>query len=82
MLPLDFQGTEALSKLFAFELGLVAANTQAVPFERLLGSELTLTMAPPGQQARYFSGICSRFSEGDRSGKTTIAPSSFPRSGS
>jgi type VI secretion system secreted protein VgrG len=29
-------------------------------------------MAPPGRQPRYFSGICSRFSEGDRSGKTTM----------
>jgi type VI secretion system secreted protein VgrG len=26
-------------------------------------------MALPGRQPRYFSGICSRFSEGDRSGK-------------
>ena len=72
LLPLDFQGREALSQLYAFELGLVASNTQAVPFERLLGTELTLTLSPPGLQARYFSGICSRFSEGDRSGKTTM----------
>jgi type VI secretion system secreted protein VgrG len=29
-------------------------------------------MSAPGLRARYFSGICSRFSEGDRSDKTTM----------
>ena len=52
---------------------MVGASTQAVPFEQLLGSELTLAMSfPGGRQGRYFSGIVSRFSSGDRSGKTSL----------
>ena len=61
----------------------MAATTQAVPFEQLLGSELTLAMSfAGGRQGRFFSGIVSRFSSGDRSGKTSLyRASSFPRSG-
>ncbi|MGZ4318041.1 MAG: type VI secretion system Vgr family protein, partial [Gaiellaceae bacterium] len=69
---MGLEGTEALSRLYSFRLDLAAANGTTVPFEQLLGSQLTLTMSFPGRPDRFFSGICSRFSERDRSGRTTL----------
>jgi type VI secretion system secreted protein VgrG len=70
LLAKRFRGCEELSKLFSFELDFVAENATAIDFNRLIGTEVTLKIATPGkgtdQAWRYISGICARFSQGDR----------------
>jgi type VI secretion system secreted protein VgrG len=61
-----FTGTEGMSRPFAFDLDLRALNSANIPFERLLGQSMTLSMAMPGGGTRFFSGFCSRFSQGRR----------------
>ena len=57
-----FSGREELSRLFQFQLGLVAGNGAHVPFEAMIGQPVTVKIGP-----RYFSGIVQRFGEGARS---------------
>src|SRR5579863_7550953 len=66
LLPVGFRGTEGISKLFEFHLDLIAENETAVPFERLLGQTISIQLELLDGHRRYFSGICSRFSEGLR----------------
>jgi type VI secretion system secreted protein VgrG len=59
-----FQGSETLSGLFHFQLGLLALSTSAVAFDKVLGQSVTVAFPLPGGGSRYFNGIVSRFSEG------------------
>ena len=65
-----FRGREELSGLFSIELDLIAENAAPIDFSKIVGSELTLKVATPGEgsdtQWRYLSGICACFSQGDR----------------
>jgi type VI secretion system secreted protein VgrG len=65
-----FRGTETISRLFSFELDLVADNSTPIDFAKLIGKPITLAVATPGQgdntEWRYLNGICAAFSEGDR----------------
>jgi type VI secretion system secreted protein VgrG len=58
-----FSGSEAISQLFHFQLDMAAVNGTAVPFDQLLGQKITVKLALPEGQTRYFSGICSRVGE-------------------
>ncbi len=70
-----FRGTERISQLFTFELNLVADNSTTVDFSQLVGKDITLAIATPGQGGetdwRYVNGICHSFSEGDRNQQFT-----------
>jgi type VI secretion system secreted protein VgrG len=70
-----FRGTEHLSRLFSFELDLIAENSTTIDFNQVVGNQITLAIATPGQggaaEWRYLDGICSSFSEGDRNEKFT-----------
>jgi type VI secretion system secreted protein VgrG len=59
-------GGEAISRPFQFELDLAALNATEVPFEKLIGSPMSLAMAIPGGGTRFYNGIVSRFSAGRR----------------
>src|SRR5271165_250478 len=65
-----FRGTEHISHLFSIELDLIADNSTTIDFSQLVGKEITLAVATPGQESdvewRYVNGICPSFSEGDR----------------
>jgi type VI secretion system secreted protein VgrG len=65
-----FRGTESISRLFSFELDLIAENSTTVDFSQLVGKSITLAVATPGgggsTEWRYVNGICGAFSEGDR----------------
>ncbi len=63
-----FSGEEAVSKLFCFELDLLAESTATVKFDAILGQGVTVTLVMPADGSkRYFNGIVSRFSQGGRS---------------
>ena len=56
-----FSGREEISRLFHFQLGLVAPNGAQVPFESIIGQPVTVRVG-----SRYFSGIVQRFGQGKR----------------
>jgi len=75
LLVTGFRGTEELSRLFSFELDLIAENSAAIDFSRLVGNDVTLRIATPAKgdaiEWRYISGICARFSQGNRNEEFT-----------
>ena len=56
-------GTESLSALFKFELGLLAPSATRVAFDRILGQNVVIKF-PVGDASRFVHGIVSRFSQG------------------
>jgi len=66
LLLVGFRGREAISQLFYFDLDLLAENQTEVAFERLLGEKITIRLRLPDGKDRYFNGICSRVSQGER----------------
>src|SRR6516162_8469095 len=75
LLVTGFRGLEQISHLFSLELDLIADNSTTVDFSQLVGKEMTLAVATPGQDSetewRYVNGICASFSEGDRNEQFT-----------
>jgi type VI secretion system secreted protein VgrG len=65
LLLVGFAGNEAISRLFSFQLDLVAENQTTIPFEQLLGQKMTihLTLRDSPPTKRHFSGICVRLSQ-------------------
>ncbi|HEX4613116.1 MAG TPA: type VI secretion system tip protein TssI/VgrG, partial [Urbifossiella sp.] len=57
-------GSEALSDLFQFELGLLAESGTAVAFDQLLGQPVTVRLEMPAGGVRFINGIVSRFAQG------------------
>ena len=75
LLVTAFRGTEQLSRLFSFELDLIAENSTLVDFSKLVGNDISLRVATPGKGEamgwRYISGICARFTQGNRNEEFT-----------
>jgi len=69
LLVVGFSGSEGISRPFNFQLDLKAdnKNQQDIAFDKLLGQKVTVQLAQADNKPRYFSGICSRFSQGERS---------------
>ena len=57
-----FQGTESLSRPFAFELDLVSEDSN-IRFEDIIGKKVTVSLTLFDGGKRYFNGIISRFSQ-------------------
>ena len=82
-------GAEAVSRLFRFELEMLAESTATVKFDSILGKSVTVSLVMPADDSkRYINGIVSRFSQGGRRPSaegsatfTTIAPRWSPSSG-
>jgi type VI secretion system secreted protein VgrG len=58
-----FHGDEATSRLFSFTLDFAVARGRDIPFDGLLGQEITVTVTQ-GSMVRHFNGFVSRFSAG------------------
>jgi type VI secretion system secreted protein VgrG len=75
LLVIAFRGTEQLSRLFSFELELIADNSTVIDFSKLTGGDITLGVATPGKDGatdwRFLSGICACFSQGNRNEEFT-----------
>jgi type VI secretion system secreted protein VgrG len=75
LLVTGFRGTEELSCLFSFELSLIAENSTTIDFSKLVGHDISLSVATSGEggatEWRYLSGICARFSQGNRNEEFT-----------
>ena len=67
LLLVGLSGYEAVSRLYSFELELLAEKTADVAFDKLLGQKVTASVVlPGGSKKRYFSGICNRVSQGEQ----------------
>jgi type VI secretion system secreted protein VgrG len=68
-----FSGHEGLSQLFHFQLELLAENSTAVDFEKLIGQKVSFGVQgmDPQYTPRYFSGIVMEFSQGGRDPELT-----------
>ena len=66
-----FSGFEAVSRLFEFHLDLVAPKPNVVNFPDILGKSVTVTINPPGLEARYFNGIITQIAKGANDGNFT-----------
>jgi type VI secretion system secreted protein VgrG len=64
LLPVGFQGREATSQLFRFELDLLAEVDLPVHFEDVLGQSVTVQAELANGETRYFNGMVNRFSQG------------------
>lgn len=68
LLLVGFSGSEGISQLFSFHLDLAASNKhqQDIQFDKLLGQKISVQLQQSDGKPRYFSGICSRFSQAGR----------------
>ena len=57
-----FEGTDALSMPFSYELDLVSEDSN-IKFEDIIGKKVTVSIALSDGGTRYFNGIISRFSQ-------------------
>jgi type VI secretion system secreted protein VgrG len=60
----QFTGTESLSRLFRFELDMLAQSATDIAFDQILGQSVTVTVNLPDGSPRYFNGIVNKFSQG------------------
>jgi type VI secretion system secreted protein VgrG len=56
-------GSEAISRLFQFELDLLSEN-RSISFDDVVGKNVTLRISLADGSARYWNGFVSRFSQG------------------
>jgi type VI secretion system secreted protein VgrG len=77
----SFEGDEALSRLFSFELEMEAENTTNVDFDKLVGQKVSFGVqgADPSLMPRHFHGIVVEMVQGARgthltSYSMTVAP--------
>ncbi len=62
----EFQGREAISQVFHFELKTVWSDkTKLLPFDQLLGKKVTVEITP-AKNKRYFNGIVCKVTQGGR----------------
>jgi type VI secretion system secreted protein VgrG len=71
LILVGFWGSEGISQLFRFHLDLVAQNSKEVPFDKLLGQKVVVSLILSNNKKRYFSGICSRVTQGGRDSSFT-----------
>ena len=63
---IGINGQEGISQLFSFQLDVLAENKTDVPFEKLLGQNVTVELELANGEKRFFNGICSRVAEGEQ----------------
>ena len=64
LLLVGFRGQESISRLFRFELEMLADVNTDIKFENIIGQSVTVQMLLPNEDTRYFNGIVSRFIQG------------------
>ena len=69
LLLASFTGTEAISRLFHFELNLLSANHN-IKFEDIVGKNATISMVLSDGSPRFINGIISSFSQQRGGGET------------
>src|SRR5262245_38728452 len=66
LLLTGFRGHEAISRLFNFDVDLLAEKQNQIRFERIVGQNVTVEMRLANDEKRYFNGLVKRFIQGGR----------------
>src|SRR5882724_7437611 len=61
-----FKGHETISRLFHFELEMLAGAKTEIKFDQILGQAVTFRVDLTNGSKRYFNGIVTRFSQAGR----------------
>ena len=59
----EFNGSEEISRLFRFELDVIAEHEREVPFDALLGEDVSVAFHFAGEPGRFLNGIISRITK-------------------
>jgi type VI secretion system secreted protein VgrG len=60
----ELSGREGISRLFSYELDLLAYNNDSISFADIVGQNVTITIQLPDGSPRYINGYVSRFTQG------------------
>jgi len=61
----ELRGYEGISRLFSYELEVLAYDNNSISFEDIVGQKVSITIHLPDGTPRYISGYVSRFTQGD-----------------
>ena len=61
----ELSGYEGISRLFSFDLDLLAFENDSISFEEIVGQKVSITLRLPDGTPRYISGYVSRFTQGE-----------------
>ena len=61
----ELTGEEGISRLFNYELNLLAHENDSISFSDIVGQKVSITLSRPDGTTRYISGYVSRFTQGD-----------------
>lgn len=61
----ELRGYEGVSRLFSYELDVMAYENNSISFEAIVGQKVSITIHLPDGTPRYISGYVSRFTQGD-----------------
>jgi type VI secretion system secreted protein VgrG len=67
----SFQGQEAISRLFAFELDLVSEES-SIKYDDIVGQPVTVRVSLADGSARYWNGFVSRFVQAGRDSNVAV----------
>ena len=66
----ELTGYEGISRLFSYELDLLAHDNDSITFKDILGKKVSITLHLPDETPRYISGYVSRFTQGGSDERT------------
>jgi type VI secretion system secreted protein VgrG len=67
----SFQGQEAISRLFSFELELLSEN-DAIDYEKIIGQRVDVRVSLADGTQRFWNGFVSRFTQAGRDSNLTV----------
>ena len=57
LLLLALSGEEAISKLYKYQLELIAENDTEIAFDKLLGQKIRVRLMLPGDRKRFYQAV-------------------------
>jgi len=60
----ELTGYEGVSRLFSYDLNLLAYDNTSISFSDIVGKKVSITLHLPDGTPRYISGYVSRFTQG------------------
>jgi len=60
----ELTGYEGISRLFSYDLNLLAPENHSISFQDIVGKKVSITLHLPDGTPRYISGYVSRFTQG------------------
>ena len=61
----EITGYEGMSRLFSYDLDLLAYDNDSISFDDIVGKKVLITLQLPDGSPRYISGYVSRFTQGE-----------------